>query len=290
MSIPKFALSFSLLLISCEKGATPPAASPAAPAVSAPSSSIDAKLTSVLAGAQRTEQERARDIYRHPRETLEFLGLAENMTVVELSAGQGWYTAILAPLLAAQGKLMTTGADPNGPPDSEGTKNAKKFAERLSRDPASFGKVTTLVVDWKKSDASLGPDASADMVVTFRNMHGWIRDGVMDNVLSACFRVLKPGGTLGVEEHRANVSSTPADPKVIGDTGYVPEQYAIQLIERAGFKLAGKSEINANPKDTKDYPKGVWTLPPTLRLGDVDRDKYLAIGESDRMTLKFTKP
>src|ERR1700690_521507 len=290
MSIPKIALSFSLMLFSCAKGAVPPpGSSPTGPTASAQTASLDARLTSLLAGAQRTEQERARDIYRHPRETLEFLGLAENMTVVELNAGQGWYTAILAPLLSAQGKLTTTGADPNGPPDSEGTKNAKKFAERLSGDPASFGKVTTLVVDWKKSDASLGPDASADMVVTFRNMHGWIRDGLFDNVLSPCFRVLKSGGTFGVEEHRAN-ASTPADPKVIGETGYVPEQYAVQLIERAGFKLAGKSEINANPKDTKDYAKGVWTLPPTLRLGDVDRDKYLAIGESDRMTLKFTKP
>ena len=289
MTTLKIAFSFSLLLISCGKGAVPTGTSPAAPAASATTVTLDARLTTVLAGAQRTEQERARDIYRHPRETLEFLGLAENMTVVELNAGQGWYTAILAPLLSAQGKLTTTGGDPNGPPDSEGTKNAKKFAERRSSDPADFGKVTTLFVDWKKSDASLGPDASADMVVTFRNMHGWIRDGVFDSVLGACFRVLKPGGTFGVEEHRAN-ASTAADPKVIGETGYVPEAYAIELIERAGFKLEGKSEINANPRDTKDYSKGVWTLPPTLRLGDVDRDKYLAIGESDRMTLKFKKP
>jgi predicted methyltransferase len=287
MSNPKIAFTLSLLLLSCGKGAVPPETSATAPAASA--ATIDAKLTPVLSGAQRTEEERARDIYRHPRETLEFLGLAENMTVVELNAGQGWYTAILAPLLSAQGKLATTGADPNGPPDSEGTKNAKKFAERLSSNPASFGKVTTLVVDWKKSDASLGPDSSADMVVTFRNMHGWIRDGVIDNVLSASFRVLKSGGTFGVEEHRAS-ASTAAEPKVIGETGYVPEAYAIQLIERAGFKLEAKSEINANPKDTKDYAKGVWTLPPTLRLGDVDRDKYMAIGESDRMTLKFKKP
>jgi len=289
MTTLKIAFSFSLLLLSCGKGAVQPGSSPIAPAASAPTATLDARLTTVLAGAQRTEQERARDIYRHPRETLEFLGLAENMTVVELNAGQGWYTAILAPLLSAQGKLTTTGGDPNGPPDSEGTKNAKKFAERLSSDPTNFGKVTTLFVDWKKSDASLGPDASADMVVTFRNMHGWIRDGVADSVLGACFRVLKPGGILGVEEHRAN-ASTAADPKVIGETGYVPEAYAIALVERAGFKLEGKSEINANPKDTKDYSKGVWTLPPTLRLGDVDRDKYLAIGESDRMTLKFKKP
>ncbi len=289
MSIQKFAYLFSLLLISCGRTAAAPGNSPTVSAAPVATESVDSKLTTVLAGAQRTEPERARDIYRHPRETLEFLGIAANMTVVELNAGQGWYTAILGPLLAGQGKLTATGADPNGPPDSEGTKNAKKFAERLSSDPTNFGKVSTLVVDWKKAEASLGPDGSADMVVTFRNMHGSIRDNVFDNILSACYRVLKSGGTLGVEEHRAKADAS-TDPKVIGETGYVPEEYAIQLIERAGFKLAGKSEINANPKDTKDHPKGVWTLPPTLRLGDVDRDKYLAIGESDRMTLKFTKP
>ncbi len=278
------------IMTSCGGQGTPPATAAGAPAVmTTPTTDVDSKLTSILAGAQRPDQERARDVYRHPKESLEFFGISESMNVVELSAGQGWYTAILGPLLAAHGKLTTTGADPNGPPDSEGTKNAKKFAERLASDPASFGKVASLVVDWKKSDASLGPDASADMVVTFRNMHGWISSGVFDNVLSACFRVLKSGGTLGVEEHRAKADAS-TDPKVIGETGYVPEAFAIQLIERAGFKLAAKSEVNANPKDTKDYPKGVWTLPPTLRLGDVDRDKYLAIGESDRMTLKFTKP
>jgi predicted methyltransferase len=263
---------------------------PATPtAVSGPSPSLDAKLATILAGAQRPEQERARDVYRHPKETLEFFRISAFMNVIELNAGQGWYTAILAPLLATGGKLTTTGADPNGPPDSEGTKNANKFAERLASDPTTFGKVTALVVDWKQSDASLGQDASADMVVTFRNLHGWINNGVVDNVLRACYRVLKSGGTLGVVEHRAQADA-PTDPKVIGETGYVPEAYAVQLIEQAGFKLVERSAINANPKDTKDYPKGVWTLPPTLRLGDLDRDKYLAIGESDRMTLRFTKP
>jgi predicted methyltransferase len=284
MSIQKLATLFSLLAFSCGGNTVPPGNSPTVPTVS-----IDSKLTTVLAGTQRTEPERARDQYRHPRETLEFFGLADNMTVVELSAGQGWYTAILGPLLAAQGKLTATNADPNGPPDSEGTKNAKLFAERLSKDQTSFGKVSTLAIDWKKGVASLGPDASADMVLTFRSFHGWMSNAIVDNVLSACFRVLKPGGTFGVVEHRAKTDGS-TDPKVIGDTGYLPEAFVIQLIEKAGFKLAARSEINANPKDTKDYPKGVWTLPPTLRLGDVDRDKYLAIGESDRMTLKFTKP
>jgi predicted methyltransferase len=272
--------------------ATACASSPA-PSIKSPeptNSAVDSKLMAVLTGKQRPAEETARDVYRHPRETLEFFGIREDMKVVELSAGRGWYTAILAPLLIEKGSLTVTGADPNGPADSEGTKNAKAFAERLSQDPVSFGKVTSLVVDWKKPDVSLGPDASADMVVTFRNWHGWESNGLIGNVLSASLRVLKSGGILGVEEHRAKADPTAADPKVIGDTGYVPEALVVSEAEKAGFKLVGKSEINANPKDTKDYPKGVWTLPPTLRLGDVDRDKYVAIGESDRMTLKFVKP
>jgi predicted methyltransferase len=284
MAISRYFSLLSLLVISC--GGSPAAAPKTS---NEPVISVDSKLTRVLAGAQRTDQERARDHYRHPRETLEFFGIAENMTVVELSAGQGWYTAVLAPLLSPNGRLSVTSADPNGPPDSEGTKNAKLLADRLGQDPANFDRVSTLVVDWKKGDVSLGPDASADLVVTFRNLHGWINNGTFDNVLGACFRVLKSGGTLGIEEHRAKADAS-TDPKVIGETGYVPEAHAIALVEKAGFKFVARSEINANPKDTKDHPKGVWTLPPTLRLGDVDRDKYLAIGESDRMTLKFTKP
>jgi predicted methyltransferase len=211
------------------------------------------------------------------------------MKVVELSAGKGWYTAVLAPLLSPNGALTVTGADPNGPSESEGTKNAKELAARLSGDPTSFSKVAVLVTDWKNPSTSLGPDGSADSVLTFRNLHGWISNGVADTVLGASFRVLKHGGIFGVEEHRAKPEGS-ADPKVIGETGYVPEGYVIKIAENAGFKLASKSEINSNPKDTKDYPKGVWTLPPTLKLGDVEREKYLAIGESDRMTLKFVKP
>ena len=262
--------------------------SPQTPAGSS-APNIEAKLSSILTGPQRTDQERARDGYRHPRETLEFFGLRDDMTVIELSASRGWYTAILGPLLSEKGKLAVTNADPNGPPESEGSKNAKSLLERINKDPAVFGKVTTIVTDWKKSPASLGPDGSADMVLTFRNLHGWIANGVADKVLAASFKVLKKGGILGVEEHRARPEAS-ADPKVIGDTGYVPEAVVVQLADKAGFKIAGASEINANPKDTKDYAKRVWTLPPTLTLGDVDKDKYIAIGESDRMTLKFVKP
>jgi predicted methyltransferase len=276
-------IAFASAAISCGGSAKPVAQN------ADPSPTTEAKLATVLTGNQRTAEERARDVHRHPRETLEFFGVRENMTVVELSASKGWYTAILGPLLNEKGKLAVTSADPNGPPDSEGTKNAKSLFDRFAKDPASFGKVSTIVTNWKRDEVSLGPDGSADMVLTFRNLHGWIANGVADKVLSAAFRVLKPGGILGVEEHRAKADAS-TDPKVIGETGYVPEGLVVKLAEKAGFKLAGASEINANPKDTKDYAKGVWTLPPTLTLGETDKEKYMAIGESDRMTLKFVKP
>jgi len=276
-------IAFALAAASCGGSAKP------APQMAEPSPTTEAKLATVLTGNQRTAEERARDVHRHPRETLEFFGVRENMAVVELSASKGWYTAILGPLLSDKGKLAVTSADPNGPPDSEGTKNAKSLLDRFAKDPASFGKVSTIVTNWKRDEVSLGPDGSADMVLTFRNLHGWIANGVAEKVLAATFRVLKPGGTLGVEEHRAKPDAS-SDPKVIGDTGYVPEALVVTLAQKAGFKLAGASEVNANPKDTKDYAKGVWTLPPTLQLGETDKDKYMAIGESDRMTLKFVKP
>jgi predicted methyltransferase len=277
-------IAFASAAIAC--GGTTPAPQSAS---SQPSPATEAKLASVLTGNQRTAEERARDAHRHPRETLEFFGVHENMTVIELSAAKGWYTAILGPLLSEKGKLAVTNADPNGPADSEGTKNAKSLLDRFAKDPSSFGKVSTIVTNWKRDEVSLGPDGSADMVLTFRNLHGWIANGVADKVLAASFRVLKPGGILGVEEHRAKPDGS-SEPKVIGDTGYVPEALVVKLAEKAGFKITGASEVNANPKDTKDYPKGVWTLPPTLSLGETDKEKYLAIGESDRMTLKFVKP
>jgi predicted methyltransferase len=277
-------IAFASAAIACGGGTTP-----APQSASQPSPATEAKLASVLTGNQRTAEERARDAHRHPRETLEFFGVHENMTVIELSAAKGWYTAILGPLLSEKGKLAVTNADPNGPADSEGTKNAKSLLDRFAKDPSSFGKVSTIVTNWKRDEVSLGPDGSADMVLTFRNLHGWIANGVADKVLAASFRVLKPGGILGVEEHRAKPDGS-SEPKVIGETGYVPEALVVKLAEKAGFKITGASEVNANPKDTKDYPKGVWTLPPTLSLGETDKEKYMAIGESDRMTLKFVKP
>jgi predicted methyltransferase len=245
-------------------------------------------LRAAVTSAARTDAERARDVYRHPEETLTFFGLRPDMSVIELSPGNGWYTGILGPVLAEHGKLFVTNGDPNGPPESGSTKRAKGLLARFAASPSTFGKVEPVIVDWKKP-AALGPDGSLDMVLTFRNVHNWVEAGIFDIVLADAFKVLKSGGVLGVVEHRAS-SAVAADPKVIADTGYVPEAFVIAHATSAGFKLAARSEINANPKDTKDYAQGVWTLPPSFKLGDVDHAKYAAIGESDRMTLRFVKP
>ena len=255
-----------------------PAAAPP-PAVADPTA---AKLQAALAGGHRAEKNRARDVYRHPAETLTFFGLRDDMTVVELWPGGGWYTEILGPVLKEKGKLIVTGNDPNGPPDAPATKRAKEYADGLASKADVLGKVQLAVIA-PPEKLELGPPASADLVMTFRNLHGWLNGKYADKVFAAAFAVLKPGGVLGLEEHRGNPGQ---DPK----TGYVEETVAIRLAEAAGFKLVEKSEINANPKDTKDYEQGVWTLPPSYRLGDKDRAKYAAIGESDRMTLKFVKP
>jgi predicted methyltransferase len=288
LSIIPVSLVSALCLLAASSCATssptpPPATagaepSPAAPAPAAPASAdIGAKLRTILALPHRTEAEKKRDQYRHPVETLSFFGLRDDMTVVELWPGGGWYTAVLAPLLREKGKLIVT--------STKGA-NGQKYVDNLKAHPDLYDKVEVRMVA-PPADLNLGPDGSADMVVTFRNIHGWVPGGYDDKVYAAAYRVLKPGGVFGVEEHRARAGSDPAELK---DTGYVPEDFVIKRVEAAGFKLAGKSEVNANPKDTKDHPKGVWTLPPTLRLGEVDKDKYLAIGESDRMTLKFVKP
>jgi predicted methyltransferase len=271
-----FGLLASVCACAGESGA-PPAAAPAT-----------TDLHAAVSSTTRPAEERARDAYRHPEETLAFFGLRPDMNVVELSPGGGWYTAILAPVLAEHGKLHVTNGDPNGPPDSGATKRAKVLLARFLASPATFGKVEPIIVDWK-APSPLGPDGSQDLVVTFRNVHNWVQAGTFDAVLAGAFKVLKPGGVLGVEEHRA-ASGVTFDAKVVGDTGYVPESFVVERATAAGFKLVARSEINANAKDTKDYPKGVWTLPPTYELGDKDRAKYATIGESDRMTLRFQKP
>jgi predicted methyltransferase len=283
------ALSVALaaLTFACGGGSAPPATATNAADVRGSKGAIDGKLRTSLSGPQRTEQEKARDPYRHPQETLEFFGLREEMTVVEISPGGGWYTAVLAPTLREHGKLVVAGGDPNGDPKSEGTKHAQALLERFQKMPQAFDKVQSVVL---KNDVwVLGAPDSADMVLTFRNFHNWVEDGATDKVLAAAFKVLKHGGVFGVTEHRAKPGA-PTDAKTVGDSGYMPEDAVVKLVEGAGFKLAGTSEVNANAKDTKDYPKGVWTLPPSYALGDTDHAKYEAIGESDRMTLKFVKP
>jgi predicted methyltransferase len=234
-------------------------------------------LKQAVAASTRRPEDAARDQYRHPVETLTFFGLKPDMTVVEIWPGGGWYTDILAPYLHDHGKLYAA--------ISSG-ENAAEYKKKLVDSPGRFGKVIVTQLD-PPDKIQIAPAGSADMVVTFRNVHNWMRGGNGEAVFRAMYAALKPGGILGVEEHRGDPSK-PQDPKAA--SGYVREDYVIKLAEEAGFILAGKSDINANPKDTKDYAEGVWTLPPSFRLGDVEKAKYLAIGESDRMTLKFIKP
>jgi predicted methyltransferase len=251
--------------------------------------SDEAAIRSAVAMPHRSEANRKRDVYRHPIETLSFFGLKPDMTVVEMFPGQGWYTEILAPLLADHGKLIVTTVDTSsytgGPQDKPGVKAAHDLQERFKAQPELFGKVQVTRID-PPNNFVLGPDNSADMVLTFRSVHDWVRDGVADKVFAAMFKVLKPGGTLGLVAH----VSPNADAALAGKTGYLQEPYVIELAKKAGFTLAARSDVNANPKDTHDWPEGVWTLPPTYRLGDKNRDLYAMIGESDRMTLRFVKP
>jgi predicted methyltransferase len=243
-----------------------------------------AAIQAVAKGKHRKPGDAERDTFRHPIETLEFFGFKPTMTVLDIGPGEGWYTELLAPALAKSGQYIATSGDPNGPPEQRGTFYAQRFKAFLETAPELYGKVQTLVVDSKAP--KLGKDASLDMAIIMRGVHGMANQGTFDTWLAEIHRALKPGGILGIEEHRGPAN---ADPAQSAKKGYVPEMWVVEKVEAAGFKLAAKSEINANPKDTKDYPEGVWTLPPTLRLGDKDRDKYLAIGESDRMTLKFVK-
>ncbi|MGR9052058.1 MAG: class I SAM-dependent methyltransferase [Gammaproteobacteria bacterium] len=239
-------------------------------------------LSEILNGAHRSEENKARDRYRHPVETLKFFEVDETMTVVEIWPGAaGWYTEILAPYLRDKGKLYAAHFSEHS--DVAYFRNSlKSFVDKIHTRPDIYGKLELTVLQPPEA-VDIAPKASADRVLTFRNVHNWIKGGRADAVFTAMFEALKPGGILGVVEHRGADNLSP-------DSGYVSEKTVIALAEKAGFKLSDESEINANSRDTKNYPAGVWTLPPTLRLNDQDRDKYLAIGESDRMTLKFVKP
>ena len=243
------------------------------------------KIDQVLAGSWRSEKNKARDQYRHPKQTLEFFGLKPGMTLVELTPGGGWYAEILAPLQKLAGGNYIAAIVTPKKKDGEAAQDKDALSKKFEGDPEHFDRAKVIQFDSKAPN--FGPPGSADMVVTFRNVHNWVMNDSVAATFKACFDVLKPGGVLGVTDHRAKPGT---DLDVTKKTGYITEDYVIKAATAAGFKLDAKSEINANPKDTTDHPKGVWTLPPTLELGDQDKDKYLAIGESDRMTLRFVKP
>lgn len=241
-------------------------------------------IKAVMASKIRKPGDAERDKYRHPAETLDFFGLKPTMTVLEFGPGEGWYTELLAPTLAKKGKLVVTNTDPNGPPEERSTFYGQRFKLFLETSPEAFGKVETVAIDNKAP--KLPMEGTVDMVILARELHGMVQQNKMGEWLAEIHKALKPNGVLGIEQHRAKAD---ANAEESAKKGYLPEKWVIEKIEAAGFKLAGKSEVNANAKDTKDYADGVWTLPPSYRLGDKDREKYAAIGESDRMTLKFTK-
>lgn len=245
-----------------------------------PPAKADDAIAAAVASPTRTPANTARDPYRHPAETLAFFGVEPGATIVELWPGGGWYTEILAPLVKAGGGTLYVAA-----PWERGL---ARIQEKQGADADLYGSLKLAEFPHGGANPKV-PDASADVVLTFRNVHNW-RFGGTDNTAEAfrqIYAMLKPGGVLGVVDHRLNEDADSAREE---KSGYMKESSIIAFAEAAGFRLAGKSEINANPGDRKDYEKGVWTLPPTLREGDKDRDAYLAIGESDRMTLKFVKP
>lgn len=241
-------------------------------------------LDNILAGSQRSIGNRARDQYRHPKETLLFFGVRPEMHVLEVWPEPGWYTEVLAPLLRERGKYYAAVIEPD-PQSKYITQRLSDFQQKLAERPDAYDRVS--VITFPSDGSDVVPPGSLDMAVTFRNIHNWMARGTAAQAFATLYKALKPGGVLGVVEHRGN-ASLPQDPQA--KSGYVNEAYAIRLIEGQGFRIVGESQINANPRDTKDYEQGVWTLPPTYRLGDTDRQKYTDIGESDRFTLKFVKP
>lgn len=240
-------------------------------------------LDHVLTLPIRSPQNQARDIYRHPKETLSFFGLQQKMSVIEITPGAGWYSEILAPLLKGTGRYIAAVWDEQVPDQPAYRADLNKKLATLLSTKKYFGQ--TEVRRFDPRTPSFGPAGSADMVLSFRNAHNWIADGTAPAYFKGFADVLKSGGVLGLVDHRAAPGAA-----TDGKSGYVTEAQIIDLAIGAGFVLADQSEVNANLKDTKDHPEGVWTLPPTLALKDQDRAKYIGIGESDRMTLKFLKP
>ena len=252
-------------------------------ALPARAAEVDPGLQAAVDSPLRSEKNKARDPYRHPAEALSFFGVKPDSVVVEIDPGAaGYWTEILAPYLKDKGRYIA--ALPEGNSDENQRGNAA-FAAKVAANPDAFGRVETSA--FSSDRHPIFAPGGADVVLTFRNLHNWMKSGEAEASLKAFYAALKPGGVLGIEDHRG-LDSAPQDPQAL--SGYVRQDYAIRLIESVGFKLAASSEISANPRDTKDYPQGVWTLPPTYRLKDLDHAKYQAIGESDRWTLRFIKP
>jgi predicted methyltransferase len=243
---------------------------------------VDPALRAALSDPGRPANASARDTVRHPLQELTFFGLKSNQTVVELWPGGGYWTDILGPYLAAHGRLYVALPARGGAEEDTG---AARWRTRYLGNPSHYGSIveTTLGAD----HFEIAPPGTADLVLTFRNLHNWLEGGYAPQALVSSFRALKPGGILGIEDHRAR-NDRPQDPKA--KDGYVRQDYTIALAKQAGFELVASSEMNANPRDTKDWPKGVWTLPPSFALGDQDRARYAAIGEADNFVLKFRKP
>jgi predicted methyltransferase len=249
-------------------------------AAAADQSSAHPSLQQVIEGPHRSKAFSDRDVFRHPRLELEFFGVEPTSTVVEIWPAGGYWTEILAPYLRDKGTYYAAAL-----PKATANEALDRFRRKLADDAAVYGKVT--ITEFGKDHYDIAPAGSADFVVTFRNLHNWMAGGYADEALAAFFKALKPGGMLCLEDHRGG-NDIPQDPGAAN--GYVRQDYAVALAKKAGFEFVGASEINANARDTKDWPKGVWTLPPTFALGDRDRDKYAAIGEADNFVLKFRKP
>jgi len=279
MKLQLIACSLAALL-----GTTMVQAAEKTPLAAAPVSTVtNEQFSKVLSGDWRAPNNAARDKYRHPQQTLQFFGLRADQTLIEITPGNGWYSELLGPLLKDKGHYIAAVQSPTA--SDYARKSADSLKQKFAADPAHYGK--TQVLEYDPKAPVFGKPASADVLLTFRNVHNWVKAENAPTMFKAFFDVLKPGGTLGVVDHRAEEG---ASLDSIIKSGYLPTSYVVKLATDAGFTLAEESEINANPKDTKDYPEGVWTLPPSLVLGEKDRDKYMAIGESDRMTLRFIKP
>ena len=242
-------------------------------------------MADIAEGAHRPDENKVRNVYRHPVETLEFFAIKDDMIVAEIWPAGGWYSEVIAPYLRDNGKYIAAHWDPES--EIEFVRNGvQAYQDKLAEHPEAYDKVEMAVL-MHPGKMDFVPAGTVDMVLTFRNIHNWMGRDFHDDMFASIYAALKPGGILGVVEHRGN-PDVPQDPKAA--SGYVNQDYAIALAEKAGFVLEATSEINANPKDRKDYETGVWTLPPTMRAGEVNRDEYIAIGESDRFTLKFVKP